>query len=64
MTNYERIKAMSIDEMALMFHNILKVRDEKYEKLLIDAGVSYSKIDLTDELQIEIHKQYLASEFV
>lgn len=61
-TNYERIKAMSIDEMALLFHTIIKATEQKLIDKLIEAEIPFDKIDLANEIQIEIHKQFLESE--
>lgn len=62
MTVYERIKEMSIDEMALLLHTIVKATEQKLTNKLIEAEIDFTKVDLADEIQIEIHKQYLESE--
>lgn len=62
MTNYERIKAMSVDEMALMFHALCKGVDNKWTDALNSAGVVFDSFCLADEIQIAIHKNFLISE--
>lgn len=61
-TNYERIKNMSVEEMALMFHTLIKKVEQKLIDKLVEAEIPFEKISLADEIQIEIHKQYLESE--
>lgn len=63
MTNYERIKAMSVDEMAILFHSIGKELNQKWFDKLKSAGIIFEKFDLADEIQIEIQKKFLESEF-
>jgi hypothetical protein len=48
-TNYERIKAMSVDEMALMFHALCKGVDDKWTDALNSAGVVFDSFSLADE---------------
>lgn len=62
MTVYERIKKMSIDEMALLLHTIINSTEQKLMDKLIEAEIDFEKIDLADEIQIEIHKRFLESE--
>ena len=62
MTVYERIKKMSVDEMALLLHTIINATERKLADKLIEAGIDFEKIDLADEIQIAIHKEYLESE--
>ena len=62
MTNYERIKSMSVDDMALMFHTLIRATEQKLIDKLVEAEIPFEKIDLADEIQIEIHKQWLESE--
>lgn len=62
MTNYERIINMSVDDMALMFHTLIKSVEQTLIDKLVEAGIDFDKIELADEIQIAIHKQYLESE--
>ena len=62
MTNYEKIRAMSIDDMALMFHALCKGVDDKWTEALKSEGVVFDSFCLADEIQIAIHKQFLESE--
>ena len=62
MTNYESIINMSIDDMALMFHTLISATEQKLINKLVEAEIPFEKISLADEVQIEIHKQWLESE--
>lgn len=62
MTNYEFIQAMSVDEMALMFHALCKGIDDKWTDALTSQGVVFDVVNLSDEIQIAIHKNFLESE--
>lgn len=62
MTHYERIKAMSIDEMAIMFYALIEATEQKLINKLIEAEIPFDRIELAEDIQIEIHRQFLASE--
>ncbi len=62
MTNFDCIKAMSVDDMALMFHTLCKEIDQKWIDALKSEDITFDSICLADEIQIAIHKQYLESE--
>ena len=61
-TNYDRIKAMSVEEMAVMFNEIIKCAQQKIINELVRANIAFTKCDLDDNIQIEIHKQFLEQE--
>ena len=43
MTVYERIKKMSVDEMALLLHTIVKEIEQKLTNKLIEAEIDFKK---------------------
>lgn len=62
MTNYERIRTLSVDEMACLLFNILHERDNMHLKAMHDAGINASFIGLSPELTVAKHKLWLESE--
>jgi hypothetical protein len=53
---------MDIDDMALMFHTMITEVEQRFIDKLIAADIPFTKVDLADEVQIQIHKQWLEQE--
>lgn len=62
--NYDRIRNMSIDEMAELFYGIIHERDLHIMKALGKKGIDASLIEFSPETHISYHKQWLESEAV
>lgn len=63
MTNYDRIRNMSVDEMAVMLTTIMHERDLAIQKQLEEKyGLTTSLVGLSLDLQTVIHKAWLESE--
>lgn len=62
MTNYEKIKNMSIDEMSEMFTELLHTEDLKILNLIRNSGYNASLIEVDKNIQKKIHRRYLESE--
>lgn len=58
-TNFDRIKAMSVDEMAALFYGIIHERDLQLQQKLAEQGIECSLIEMPTELHISYHKQWL-----
>lgn len=61
-TNYDRIRNMSIDEMAALFYGIIHERDLHIMKALGEKGIDASLIEFSPEIHISYHKHWLESE--
>ena len=63
MTNFERIKEMGVDEMALMLTTIIHERDVECQKQFEEKyGFKISLVGLSPNLQTVIHKAWLETE--
>ena len=62
LTNYGRIKDMSVDEMAELLYGIIHERDLFLLEKLKDNGIDASLIEMQPELHIAYHKKWLESE--
>lgn len=62
MTNLDRIRNFSSYEMAVMFTELIKAAQQDIFDKFAKAGVTCTKYDLDNEIQIEIHKKWLESE--
>ena len=62
MNNYDRIKSMSVDEMAELFYGIIHERDLHIMKALEQNGIEASLIEALPEIHIAYHKQWLLQE--
>lgn len=62
MTNYEKLKQMSIDEMAKLFYGIIHERDLKIMRVLEQQGIEAYLIEMPLELTVAYHKQWLEME--
>ena len=63
MTNYEFIKEMSVDEMALLLTTIMHERDVEIQKQLEEKyGFITSLVELSPNIQTAIHTAWLESE--
>ena len=62
-TNYDRIMAMSVDELAVMITTLIHERDVEIQKQLSEKyGLETSLVELSFNLQTVIHKAWLESE--
>lgn len=62
-TNYDRIRNMSVDDMAVMITTIIHERDLAIQKQLEEKyGFKTSLVELSPNLQAVIHKAWLESE--
>ena len=61
-TNYDRIRNMSIEEMATLFYGIIHERDVHLLEKLKEAGMEASLIEMSPEIHIEYHRQWLERE--
>lgn len=61
-TNYDRIRNMTIDEMAELFYGIIHERDLHIIKALKQADIEASLLESLPEIHIAYHKQWLESE--
>ena len=61
-TNYDRIRNMSVDEMASLFYGIIHERDLHIMKSLEEQGIEASLIETTPAVHITYHKKWLESE--
>lgn len=63
MTNYDRIRNMSVEELAFMLTTIIHRRDLEIQKQLEEKyGFKTSIVGLSLNLQTIIHKAWLESE--
>lgn len=62
MTNYELIRNMSVDEMAVLITTIIHERDVNIQKQLAKHGASVDLIEYAPDIQAAIHKEWLESE--
>ena len=62
MSNIERIRNFSSYEMAVMLTKLIKETENRVIENFKEAGVTCTKVELDDEIQIEIHKKWLESE--
>ena len=62
MTNYEKIKSMSVEEMATLFYGIIHERDLHLMKALEQEKIDASLIEFSPETHIAYHKKWLESE--
>lgn len=62
-TNYDRIRNMSIDEMAELFYGIIHEKSLHLIKQLKNNGIDASLVEPPAEIQIAYHKQYLSEEW-
>ena len=62
MTNYELIRNMSVDDMAVMLTTIIHEREAKIQRLLAETGLGISLVELYPDIQVAIHKEWLESE--
>ena len=61
-TNYDRIKSMSVEEMAELFYGIIHERDLHIMKALEENGIEATLIEALPEIHIAYHKQWLEQE--
>lgn len=61
-TNYDRIRNMSVDEMAKLFYGIIHERDLHILAKLKANGIDASLLEMHPEMHISYHKQWLESE--
>lgn len=61
-TNYDQIRNMTVDEMAMLFYGIIHERDLHIMKALEEKGIDASLIELSPEMHIAYHKQWLENE--
>lgn len=62
MTNYDRIRNMSVEEMAELFTAIFHEESIKMATRLKENGIDFSLVELDHDIQVAIHKQWLESE--
>lgn len=61
-TNYDQIRNMTVDEMAMLLYGIIHERDLHIMKVLEEKGIDASLIELSPEMHIAYHKQWLENE--
>ena len=61
-TNYDRIRNMSVDEMAELFYGIIHERDVHLIGVLNEKGIESSLVESLPEIHIAYHKQWLERE--
>ena len=61
-TNYDRIKSMSVEEMAKLFYGIIHERDLHIMTALKEKGIEASLLEALPEVHIAYHKRWLESE--
>lgn len=61
-SNYEYIKSMSVDELACLFYGIIRERDMIFLDILKENGLDASLLEISPEIQIAYHKQWLETE--
>ena len=61
-TNYDRIRNMSIDDMATLFYEIIHERDVHLLEAMAEKGIEASLLEASPEVHIAYHKQWLESE--
>ena len=62
LSNYDRIKAMTVDEMAELFYGIIHERDLHIMRSLDAKGIKASLVETAPEIHIAHHKQWLLQE--
>ena len=63
MTNFEFIKNMSIDDMAVMITTIIHERDVELQRQFVEkSGLDIDIVEIHPEIQAAIHKAWLESE--
>jgi Mg/Co/Ni transporter MgtE len=62
MTNYEMIVSMTPEEMAVMFTELIKSTQNKLFEELSANNISFTLMELADDVQVEIHRQWLEME--
>ena len=62
MTNYEAIKAMTLDEMACFIFGVCDEINRQWIERLKSNGIAFTHYGLAEEMQIEMHKQNLNRE--
>lgn len=63
MTNYDLIRNMSVEDMAVMITTLIHERDLAIQKQLEEKyGLTTSLVGLSLDLQAVIHKDWLESE--
>lgn len=62
MTNYEMIISMTPEEMAVMFTELIKSTQNKLFEELSANNISFTLMELADDVQVEIHRQWLEME--
>ena len=62
MTNYELIRSMSVDEMALLFAAIIHERDVQIQRQATKQGFTVDLIEFSSDVNKAMHKKWLESE--
>ena len=62
MTNYELIRNMSVDEMALLIAAIIHERDVQIQRQATKHGFTVDLIEFSSDFYKEMHKKWLESE--
>ena len=63
MTNFERIKNMSVEDFAVMLTTIIHERDVEMQRLFAEkSGLLVDLVELRPDIQVAIHKAWLESE--
>lgn len=63
MTVFEKIKEMSIEDMAYFIFGIIDETNKVNDAVLAENGITFSRVDLATEIQIKNHIEYLNSEW-
>lgn len=63
MTVFEKIKEMSIEDMAYFIFGIIDETNKVNDAVLAENGITFSRVALATEIQIKNHIEYLNSEW-
>lgn len=61
-TKFDWLVSHGVDEMAAFIHGIIKEVNAQHDKKLKEAGIDFTRIDVSDDLQIQIYKNILLKE--
>ena len=62
MTLFDKIQSFDAEELAVMFAELLREQDLKWQRRLADAGIEVDIVSIDFDLQVEKYRRMLESE--